>query len=1132
MSRTPSHSSSTAASRAREHIRRGRELEIGDLVYMEGSELVGVLRHLGTVDFKPGFYAGLELTGDSVGKGKNDGSVQGTQYFACAPGNGVFCPASKVIAINDSPPTDAVARPASSMSNRPSSRASDLPDRSGAVTPSRRRVSAIARPPSATPSRASSRLGVRPPSATPGSRPASSLSTSRPASRLTARKSLAPTPSARDDPEKTAQTSPIRSAAPPTTPSLAARTPRSSLAGVRAASSVLPSTPGLAKKRQSLGGIPTPRATKGRTSMFARPGGLPATSDASMPPPPSPSKEPRPERASSVLSFRSNSRLGRDPSDVESSPVAKQDAASTTDSNLEKNRMLFDLMDLTPRKSAQLASRSQSRAESRAGTYDGAAGLGDLTQDSVAEAVVPLSLYEEQVAEFEQLRVQVQELEKQNAELRRAQEARKARMSEARSNEAVLEAERAKMRAEARDRQAEMEEERRIERDDEVRRRKEIEEREKELKLQLSKSADDHERQQKEAESRQKGLQLKLEASEQLVAEMKSRIEQQSALEQQGETKEALETQLKLKDAEIDSLKASVKRIEDEAQKARDGLVHQIDELKDAGRETISLYEQRIEEIDGERIQVLDNMQLLQDKAQEAIRAAEARVEELQAARASSQNGSVHEAGSAAAIDNEALREQVAHLQDKLGKYEDQIAEGVLALEKEKEYAQKRRDKSHEVETSLKNELKRMKTELDRVQKASKEQHVLLQETRHALQESQHALERERAELEGLRADAENFNALKSGHEGSSATASQAQWRSEKQELEAKLEAKDVELRSLRLRVDSSKELSALEASLRSPVDTSPGQTDGHRLSIASNASTGSNLKSSHRVSSNGAYAASDVSNVSSANQMSGLSYLVRQLGEENNEMKTKHKLLESQLKARAQEAETKCRALELTVESLRSRLEAHEGVEGAADTSDLAERLADSEARLQSSESTLAHLKSTLEATKMERRDTADSLQKEVSQLEALVEARVFREEELVAQVERLSKKLDERSPIRSSNKHRPEVTLGTESKSSAALSAVTAPSKESVSVALSGSTKKQTAEDEEEELDFCGLCSQRGHTLDKCDKLMERTSSIASSKASAGSASAVQGEQEPCDDCGEVGHRFEDCPYAAEIF
>ncbi|TKY86555.1 hypothetical protein EX895_004704 [Sporisorium graminicola] len=1149
INRTPSHTSSTAASRAREqhvqqqHVRRGRDLEIGDLVRMEGSELVGVLRHLGPVQFKPGFYAGLELTGDSIGKGKNDGSVQGTQYFACAPGSGIFCPASKVVAINDAPPTDAVARPASSLSNRPSSRASDVPDRAGAITPSRRRASTISRPPSTTPSRTSSRLGIRPPSVALASRPTSALATSRPASRLTARKSLATaTPSStRDDHDeplrhqsmaKQTQLSPIRSAAP-TSASVAARTPRSSLAGMRAVSSVVQSTPGLAKKRQSLGGIPTPRATKGRASMFARPGALPTTSDASMPPPPSPTKEARTERPSSVLSLRSNSRLGRDPSDIESSPINKQEPTSTTESNLEKNRMLLDLMDLTPRKSAQLASRSQSRAESRAGL-----DAADLTHGSVAEAVVPLSLYEEQVAEFEQLRAQLAELEKQNAELRRAQEARKARMSEARSNEAILDAERAKMRAEARDRQAEMEEERRIERNDEIRRRTEIEDREKELKdrlaeaqQQLSKSADDHDRIRKEAETRQNSLQLKLEASEHLVTEMKNRIEHQSALEQRGETKEALETQLKLKDAEIDSLKASLKRIEDQTQTARDDLVRQIDELKDAGRETISLYEQRIEEIEAERAEVLDNMQLLQDKAQEAIRAAEARVEELQAAQASSshsRNGL--EAGSAAAIDNEALREQVAHLQDKLGKYEDQISEGVLALEKEKQYAQKRRDKSHEVETSLKNELKRIKTELERTQRAGKEQLVLLEETRHALQESQQALERERAELEVLRADAENYNALKTGHEGSFASASQTQWRSERQDLEDKLqrqkqqadvelEVKESEIRQLRLRLENEKENSASRAPLGSPGV----QRDAHRLSAASNSSVSSNLKSSHRISSNGTYAASDVSTASSsANQMSGLSYLVRQLGDENNEIKAKHKLLESELKARAQEAETKSRALELTVETLRKQLEAHGGAAGATSTSDLAQKLADSEARLHSSESTLSDLRSTLEATKMERRDTANSLQKEVSQLEALVEARIFREEELLAEVERLSRRLDERSPIRTLNLTQPKVSLSLGSQEPL--------------LERNGSNVQQPgitgAAEEEEELNFCGLCSQGGHSLDKCDKLMERTSSVAHKASNGSSASGLEGEQEPCDDCGEVGHRFEDCPYAAEIF
>jgi peptidoglycan hydrolase CwlO-like protein len=745
--------------------------------------------------------------------------------------------------------------------------------------------------------------------------------------------------------------------------------------------------------------------------------------------------------------------------------------------------MLLEQMDLTPRKSAQLAAaRSQSRAESRAGLHD------DLTHDSVAEAVVPLSLYEDQVADYDKLRLQLQELEKQNAELRRAQEARKARASEVRSNEAILEAERVKMRAEARDRQAEMEEERRLERADELRRRKEIEERERELRDKMSKKDDDHQRYQQEAESRQKSLQVKLEASEQLVKEMKDRIEHESA---RGESQETLQTQLQLKDAEIDSLKSSLRRLEEEAQASRDALSRQIDELKDAGRETISLYEQRIEEIDSERIEVLENMQLLQDKAQEAIRAAETRVEELQAALSSQQSrGGSLEAGSAAAIDNAALREQVAHLQDKLGKYEDQISEAALNLEKEKEYAQKRRDKSHEVETSLKNELKRMRVEAERAQRASKEQLAQLEETRHALQESQHALERERAELEGLRLDAENFNALKSGPESLAASgAAAAEWRSEMAKLEAELArqkedkaaelgARDDEIRRLRMQLEKA-------GPTAGEAERSPRSPDANRLSTASIGSTSSYLKSSNRMSSNGAYAASEASAASSANQMSGLSYLVRQLSDENNDMKTKHRLLESELKARVQEAETKSRTLELTVESLRQQLDARQdGQDGVADTSMLAEKLATSEARLQSSETTLADLRSTLEATKMERKETADSLQKEVSQLESLVEARIFREEELMAEVERLSRKLDERSPARRFSKLEPEATKAAEPVRAEAAKAPVA------------------------------------------------TGSSSRDAPAPSTAIPAQGEAEPCDDCGEVGHRFEDCPYAAEIF
>ncbi|RNF04866.1 hypothetical protein TraAM80_05067 [Trypanosoma rangeli] len=47
----------------------------------------GVLRFVGTTDFAPGLWAGIELFG---AVGRNDGSVMGKSYFSCPAGQGVF----------------------------------------------------------------------------------------------------------------------------------------------------------------------------------------------------------------------------------------------------------------------------------------------------------------------------------------------------------------------------------------------------------------------------------------------------------------------------------------------------------------------------------------------------------------------------------------------------------------------------------------------------------------------------------------------------------------------------------------------------------------------------------------------------------------------------------------------------------------------------------------------------------------------------------------------------------------------------------------------------------------------------------------------------------------------------------
>ncbi|EPQ29294.1 uncharacterized protein PFL1_03049 [Pseudozyma flocculosa PF-1] len=1230
----PSHAAATIASRAREQpsklARRGKDLEIGDIVIMEGQDLTGVLRFLGPVQGMNGSYAGLELIGDCIGKGKNNGSVKGVQYFACADGDGVFCPVHKVVAVSDSPPKDAVARPASAMSNRSSSRQSDVYERPPSTTPGRRRASTVSRPPSTTPSRASSRASVRPPSATPGSRPASAMSLSRPSSRLTARKSLGAIAASRDDddqePQRRAKTSaeyaaaaekritegsrahkllgmtakdlqqrriagsaggkvssrlggsPVKGAlaGAPSSPLksslIGTRTPRSSLVGGALGG---PATPGLPKARQSLGGIPTPRAAKGRVSMFARPPGSNGAA-ATMPPPRSPTKDSS-LRPASALSMRSSSRL----SNVHSAAADDDDgdpngeaAPSGRNSSLDRARDLLEAMDLTPRRPAAAAATG-----SRPGRHQQSAsfsGYGTAVPDepafqqneSVAEAVVPLSLYEEQEAELERLRTQAEELEKKNAELTKLQGARKARMSEIRSNEAVLEEERAKMRAEAREKEREMDEERQIERQDDLRRRKEIEDRERELKERLERLQDEHLKAKGEHESQTRDLQAKLQESATLVDEMKRSLEEQ-AVKEEGDAKAALEVQLKVKDAEIESMQSAVRRLEAELQRERKELGEQIDELKDAGRETISLYEQRIEEVEHENHELLDNMKLLEQRAQEAIGAAEARYEAL-----AGRNGSTAQPSAATEIDNENLREQVAHLQDRLGNYEDQIAEATMALEKEKEYLQKKKERAVEVETSLKNEIKRLKAEVERLVAAEREAKERFEEVHAALDESKAAHETERAELEVLRADVQNIESLNGGSVRGSTTArdlneARKKWEAEKSKYEAEIKALTDKLGS-----SSGAAREAGERSLDVPL-SSPGpvaRDDSRRISSASSISVTSNdttNRRSSRTSINGGMASSEAS---SANQVSGLNYLVRQLTEENAEIKNKHKMLESEVKDKLRAAEQKARTLELTVEALQGGKAAGGG---GNDAEELAAKLAECEQRLRENDDEIAKLRLRVKDVERSREREVSSLNKEVAELEALVEARIFREDELEGEIDRLKRKVgQERSAAPVVTEPRPEADGRGPAEPSAveAAPSVEAPVRRrttsqieqdsptanrrasrrlsgaaaATSAAPSASTLEGKAgplggveddedDDDDEIEDFCGLCSKRGHSVVDCKQLdqppaMSAMSAGAGIGASASAAGQLDGEA--CDDCGEHGHRFEECPYANEIF
>ncbi|XP_028250810.1 CAP-Gly domain-containing linker protein 4 isoform X2 [Parambassis ranga] len=68
-------------------------LHVGMQVLLCSANEMAFIRYLGTADFAPGLWLGLELRSP---KGKNDGSVGDRRYFSCRPGYGVLVRPSRV----------------------------------------------------------------------------------------------------------------------------------------------------------------------------------------------------------------------------------------------------------------------------------------------------------------------------------------------------------------------------------------------------------------------------------------------------------------------------------------------------------------------------------------------------------------------------------------------------------------------------------------------------------------------------------------------------------------------------------------------------------------------------------------------------------------------------------------------------------------------------------------------------------------------------------------------------------------------------------------------------------------------------------------------------------------------------
>jgi CAP-Gly domain-containing linker protein 1 len=107
----------------------------------------------------------------------------------------------------------------------------------------------------------------------------------------------------------------------------------------------------------------------------------------------------------------------------------------------------------------------------------------------------------------------------------------------------------------------------------------------------------------------------------------------------------------------------------------------------------------------------------------------------------------------AAEIDNEALCEQIHHLQRKVATLEDALEEAHVATEREEAITRERMRRFKEKEELMRKEFGEGRRELELSQKSEASARRRVEEVEDALRESTGALENARAELEVLRAE-------------------------------------------------------------------------------------------------------------------------------------------------------------------------------------------------------------------------------------------------------------------------------------------------------------------------------------------------------------------------------------------
>ncbi|KAJ3713095.1 hypothetical protein C8R42DRAFT_780117 [Lentinula raphanica] len=564
--------------------------------------------------------------------------------------------------------------------------------------------------------------------------------------------------------------------------------------------------------------------------------------------------------------------------------------------------------------------------------------------------------------------------------------------------------------------------------------------------------------------------------------------------------------------AEIGALKKSVsdaeKRYADELEREREiwdierkELRSQVDELRRAGQETIALYEEQLDEM------------RLNSKGNDLSSS----VSSLSRSRSSTLNDhgdlKKDDTLSASSIDHSALLEQLTYLQTKTASLTDALEDARHLHQSDLNILQTQLNQSKTQFKALKGELEeRVRTaEIDvgKMEREVEQERRRRGEVEEALRECGEALEEARREVEGLRM-------------GLGGEDSESKDKSSKDALQSELTASQADL-----------------ARITSELKTAKAEISSHKEEIAGLKHLVKELQRLQRDSAR-----------DEVDEMSENAVLRR----ENEVIKEENKMLLREMEGLKEEVKVLEEGLSVLEDEEEGKAKRREAmVNGSSkDGNPLVNGVKSLSANVVNGDE-VEELKREVDALKKKlgemeikaARKTHD-LNKEISDLEALVETKIYREDELEQEIERLNEKLRKANAKRSGKSSTGPTTGDSSSNSSAHVLAPTSSQPATTSSHDSGSIKSNGLSDSSSSdgvgggEPVCEICEKPGHDIFSCDLLREdygqqnpiSSSSIGNNPSHTAALDSDENLDVWCEECEGHGHRAEECPYAGDVF